>query len=40
MVMAISLLQNGIPVRIVDKLKAHRIGFKGSGIQVRVGRWM
>ncbi|KIY74178.1 hypothetical protein CYLTODRAFT_416434 [Cylindrobasidium torrendii FP15055 ss-10] len=35
LVMAISLLQNGVPVRIVDKLKAYRIGFKGSGIQPR-----
>ncbi|KIY60851.1 hypothetical protein CYLTODRAFT_331143, partial [Cylindrobasidium torrendii FP15055 ss-10] len=35
LVMAISLLQNGVPVRIVNKLEAYRVGFKGSGIQPR-----
>ena len=34
LVAALALLQNGIPVRIIEKLTTHRVGSKGSGIQV------
>ncbi|KAF9052492.1 hypothetical protein BDZ89DRAFT_429705 [Hymenopellis radicata] len=35
LVLALSLLQNGIPVRLIDKLSSYRVGFKGSAIQPR-----
>ncbi|KAJ7580183.1 FAD binding domain-containing protein [Mycena floridula] len=33
--LALSLVQNGISVRIIDKLQTHRIGRKGMGVQPR-----
>ncbi|KAI5887200.1 uncharacterized protein SCHCODRAFT_02515850 [Schizophyllum commune H4-8] len=33
--LALSLLKNGVPVRIIDKLPTPRIGQKGNGIQPR-----
>ena len=35
LVLALSLLQNGVPVRIIDRLPKHPVGQRGSGIQVR-----
>jgi ribulose 1,5-bisphosphate synthetase/thiazole synthase len=35
LVLALSLLQNGVPVRIIDKLPKFPVGQRGSGIQVR-----
>lgn len=34
LVLALSLLQNGVPVRIIDKSPEHPVGQRGSGIQV------
>ncbi|KAJ7580174.1 FAD binding domain-containing protein [Mycena floridula] len=33
--LALSLVQNGIPVRIIDKLQTYRLGRKGNGVQPR-----
>jgi len=35
LVLALSLMQNGVPVRIIDKATKHPIGQRGSGIQPR-----
>ncbi|TFK39683.1 FAD binding domain-containing protein [Crucibulum laeve] len=35
LVLALSLLQNGIAVRIIDKAKTHRLGERGAGIMPR-----
>ncbi|KAF9644831.1 hypothetical protein BDM02DRAFT_3149779 [Thelephora ganbajun] len=35
LVLALSLLQNGVPVRIIDKAQKHPVGQRGSGIQPR-----
>ncbi|PBK99860.1 hypothetical protein ARMGADRAFT_1074700 [Armillaria gallica] len=34
--LALALLQNGISVRVIDKLSTYRVGQKGSGIQSRI----
>jgi len=36
LILTLSLLQNGIAVRIIDKELTHRIGAKGAGIAVRL----
>ncbi len=35
LVLALSLLQNGIPVRIIDKEFGPRLGERGAGVSVR-----
>ncbi|KZT25236.1 hypothetical protein NEOLEDRAFT_1178648 [Neolentinus lepideus HHB14362 ss-1] len=35
LVLALTLLHNGVPVRIIDKLTTPRVGQKGSGVQPR-----
>ncbi|KAJ6553882.1 FAD binding domain-containing protein [Mycena sp. CBHHK59/15] len=35
LILAITLLQNGVPVRVINKEPAHRIGSRGAGIQPR-----
>ncbi|KAF7360584.1 hypothetical protein MVEN_00789800 [Mycena venus] len=35
LILAITLLKNGVPVRLIDKDSKHRIGSKGAGIQPR-----
>ncbi|PBK69100.1 hypothetical protein ARMSODRAFT_1004391 [Armillaria solidipes] len=34
--LALALLQNGVSVRVIDKLSTYRVGQKGSGIQSRI----
>ncbi|KAF8915485.1 hypothetical protein CPB85DRAFT_1293246 [Mucidula mucida] len=34
LVLAISLLKQGVPVRLIDKDSTYRVGYKGSGIMV------
>lgn len=34
LVAALSLLQNGIPVRIIDKSPEHQVGTRGAGLMV------
>ncbi|KAJ7093879.1 FAD binding domain-containing protein [Mycena belliarum] len=35
LILALVLLQNGVPVRIIDKEPKHRIGARGTGVQPR-----
>ncbi|TFK39697.1 FAD binding domain-containing protein [Crucibulum laeve] len=35
LVLALSLLQNGVAIRIIDKAKTHRLGERGAGIMPR-----
>ncbi|KAJ7499490.1 FAD binding domain-containing protein [Mycena latifolia] len=35
LVLALILLQNGVPVRIIDKERTHRIGSRGAGVMPR-----
>ena len=36
LVLAISLLQNGVPVRVIEKQWTPRLGQRGAGIMVRL----
>lgn len=38
LVLALTLLKNGIPVRIIDKELTYHIGQRGAGISVSVAR--
>lgn len=35
LILALSLLEQGVPTRIIDKETSHRVGAKGAGIMVR-----
>ncbi|KAJ7485703.1 FAD binding domain-containing protein [Mycena latifolia] len=35
LILAITLLKNGVPVRLIDKEATHRIGSRGAGVQPR-----